>query len=164
MSKNRIFQTNLRLLPQWPCSKLIAKNGYNTSPFSVITLFTMWLCSNSHQEVIFIFPILETGLALWLTLANRMKCGRGVWVPSLSLKRLCALLHIFWNPVTTTCTSLGYPVREWKLTCRRAMLSQQKSSKVILDQTIARWTPDICEWAAGKSAGLQIPKRIQLRS
>lgn len=61
--------------------------------------FMMWLCSSSHQEMESVFPVFESGLALWLSLAgslgallslhvNRLKLAcwemRSMWLGQLS--------------------------------------------------------------------------------
>lgn len=42
------------------------------SSFFIAVPFVMWLCSSSHHEVVPTSPPLESGLALWLNVTNRL--------------------------------------------------------------------------------------------
>lgn len=78
----------------------------------IFTVFAMFLCSNSHPEVKYISPTLETAPALWFTLAQRMNHREGVFL-SPSLRRLNVLPQILLEPGLYHLNKAGLPC--WRM-------------------------------------------------
>ena len=49
------------------------KDGLNSLSFSVSTCFVLWLCNFFHKVVASVSPHLESGVAPWIVLANKMQ-------------------------------------------------------------------------------------------
>lgn len=123
-----VFRKNLRLLPQCQCSQLIAR---------MVTILHLSLYLQSLQRDFGASPSQKWNLSPqllklvwlcdWLWLIEQ-RAATSVWFWAWT-SRAYSLFYVFFrNPATTAWISPGYPAGGWEITCRRAQLTQRKSS------------------------------------
>lgn len=106
----------------------------------ILLILAVFDCKIGHNALYFIpirgffCPSLESGLALWLGLADQHEAGDFVQALSLGLKKLCSFHSHSWD------SSHNCHGNEPRLTCQRLGNHMEWSTGISGESTLASWS------------------------